>query len=92
MRGVIVTKVGVEEQKKNNLNDQLKKYFLKPLTGGVFGYLIFLILLLVSKYLGYLVGNRVSFQIDITDLLLPLLGFAFIFVIKLKGNAGGKLL
>ncbi|RPI75345.1 MAG: hypothetical protein EHM47_02870 [Ignavibacteriales bacterium] len=90
MRGVVVTKVGVEKQKKNNLLNLFRKYLYKPITGGVFGYLIFLFLISVSKYLGYLIGNRESFQIDITDLLLSLLGFAFIFTIKMKENTKEK--
>jgi hypothetical protein len=86
MRGVVVPKIGVERDKKNNLTGFIKKYLLKPFGGGILGYLFFFTLIIISKYLGYLIGNRDSFQIDITDLLLSLLGFAFIFVLKLKEN------
>ncbi len=92
MRGVIVTKVSVEKEKRINLTSFLRKHILKPFTGGILGYLGFFTLLIISKYLGFLIGNRISFQIDITDLLLSLLGFAFIFVIKLKENTRGRIL
>jgi hypothetical protein len=92
MRGVIVTKVSVEKEQRINPNRFLWKHILKPFTSGILGYLGFFTLLIISKYLGYLIGNRISFQIDITDLLISLLGFAFIFVIKLKENTKGRIL
>lgn len=90
MRGVIVTKVRVED-KKNSITEVFQKYFFKPLTGGVLGYLGFFSLLITSKYLGFLIGNRTSFQVDSIDFMLSLLGFAFIFVVKLKDNSKGKI-
>jgi len=87
MRGAIVTnKAGVEKQKKINYH-LIKKHFLIPFTGGIFGYLGFFILLIISKFFGYLIGNNISFKIDFTDLLLPLLGFAFIFIVKLNKDS-----
>jgi hypothetical protein len=92
MRGVAVTKIRVEKQNKNNFVLFIKKYLIKPVTGGILGYLGFFTLLMLSKYLGYLIGNRASFQIDITDLLISLMGFAFIFIIKLRENTKEKTL
>ena len=90
MRGVILTKVRVETEKRNNLKRFIKYYLLKPLLAGISGYLVFFTLLIISNYLGYLIGNRTSFQIDFTDLLLSLLGFVFIFIIRLKENTKRK--
>ncbi len=90
MRGVVVSKVRVEKDKKNNLPGFVRKYLFGPLTWGVLGYLGFFTLLVISKYLGYLIGNRTSFQVDFTDFLLPLMGFVFIFVVKLKESLKGK--
>jgi len=92
MRGAVITKVRVEKEKKINISGFLRKYILLPLTGGIIGYLGFFTLLIIFKYLGYLVGNRISFQIDFIDLLLSLLGFVFIFVVKLKENTKGRIL
>ena len=92
MRGVVVTKVGSEREKKDNLASILKEFLYKPFLSGIFGYIGFFTLLIISKYLGYLIGNRVSLQIDHTDLFLSLMGFAFIFVLKLKENIKGKAL
>ncbi|OGU75790.1 MAG: hypothetical protein A2V93_06115 [Ignavibacteria bacterium RBG_16_34_14] len=92
MRGAIITKVSAEKEKKINLNGFLRTYLLKPFVGGILGFFGFFTLLIISKYLGLLIGNRATFQIDFTDLLLSLLGFAFIFVVKLKENTKGRML
>ena len=87
MRGVVLTKVRVES--KDNIGILFQKYFLVPITRGVIGYVGFFTLLIISKYLGFLIGNRPSFQIDFTDFLLSLLGFVFIFVVKLRETTKG---
>jgi len=87
MRGVVLTKVRVES--KDNIGILFQKYFLVPITRGVIGYLGFFTLLIISKYLGFLIGNRPTFQIDVTDFLLSLLGFVFIFVVKLRETTKG---
>lgn len=89
MRGVIVTKASVEKEQRINPNQFLKTYLLRPFTAGILGYLGFFTILIISKYLGYLIGNRITFQLDITDILISLLGFVFIFIIKLKENPKG---
>ncbi len=89
MRGVVLTKVRVEKESKENIGLLFQKYFLVPITRGVFGYLGFFTLLIISKYLGFLIGNRATFQIDFTDFLLSLLGFVFIFVVKLRETTKG---
>ncbi len=87
MRGVVLTKVRVES--KDNIGILFQKYFLVPIIRGVIGYVGFFTLLIISKYLGFLIGNRPSFQIDFTDFLLSLLGFVFIFVVKLRETTKG---
>ena len=89
MRGVVLTKVRVENKSKENVGLLFQKYFLVPITRGIFGYIGFFTLLILSKYLGYLIGNRATFQIDFTDFLLSLLGFVFIFVVKLRETTKG---
>jgi hypothetical protein len=89
MRGVVLTKVRVENKSKEKVGLLFQKYFLVPITRGIFGYIGFFTLLILSKYLGYLIGNRATFQIDFTDFLLSLLGFVFIFVIKLRETTNG---
>jgi hypothetical protein len=87
MRGVVLTKV--EKESKEDIGILFQKYFLVPITRGALGYLGFFSLLIISKYLGYLIGNRPTFQIDFTDFLLSLLGFVFLFVVKLRETTKG---
>jgi hypothetical protein len=90
MRGIVVTKVRVEKEKRIGFIELFRKYIIKPLTSGILGYFGFFTLLIISKYLGYLIGNRSSFQVDVTDFLLSLLGFAFIFIVKFRENIKGR--
>lgn len=90
MRGAVVTKVHVADERKNNTTGSLQKYFLKPFAGGILGYFGFFSLLVISKYLGFLIGNRTSFQVDLTDFTISILGFAFIFIVKLRDNIKGE--
>ena len=92
MRGVVLTKIRGEKENKINFGILFQKYMLVPLSRGFLGYLSFFILLIISKYLGFLIGNRASFQIDYTDFLLSLLGFVFIFVVKLRETTKGGVL
>jgi hypothetical protein len=84
MRGVVVTKSRVDKEKKINLILFLQKNLIKPFTFGLIGYFGFLTLLIISKYLGFIIGNSTSFQIDSIDFLISAMGFAFIFITKLK--------
>jgi len=90
MRGVVVSKVRIEKENKISFNEPFRKYIFKPLASGILGYLGFFTILIISKYLGYLIGNRPSFQVDITDFLLSLLGFTFLFIVKFKENVKGR--
>jgi hypothetical protein len=82
LRGAIVTKSG--KQKKSIFYPTIKKFIIIPLTGGFFGYFTFLLVIVLTKYLGYLIGIRNSFYIDKADILLSLIGFFLIFVVRLS--------
>ncbi len=92
MRGIVVTKVRVEKEKRISFVALFQKYLFKPLTSGILGYFGFFTILIISKYLGYLIGNRLSFQVDVTDFLISLLGFVFIFTVKFRENVKGRIL
>ncbi len=86
MRGAIVTKVNVEKEKKVRPVSLIREYLFVPFVGGILGFCGFFTLLAISKYLGFLIGSRATFRIDLTDFLLSLLGFVFIFIVRLKEN------
>jgi hypothetical protein len=60
----------------------LLKYIFYPIRAGLFGFSLFFTTIFISKYLGYIVKNSPEFIIDISDVLLSLLGFILLWLIK----------
>jgi hypothetical protein len=64
----------------------LVDYLLKPVVSGIFGFTLFLIVILISKFIEFEIGAFASFQIEVSDLYLSFLGFLFLFLINLLKN------
>ena len=88
MKGVIVSQVKVLKNRRTF--SIFNKYFFTPFRAGLFGYAAFFSILLLSKYFGYLIGNRHSFLIDQNDVLLSIIGFVFVFSFRLMEIYRGK--
>ena len=66
------------------------KIIFKAFQSGFFGFAIFFTVLLLSKYLSSLIGNSKNFTIDLSDVLLSLIGFVLTFLISLLSNLSPK--
>ncbi len=87
MKGVIISStVQNDGGKERKISKVLVNYFLKPVRSGLFGFSAFFTVLLISKYLGFLIGSLQSFVVDIEDVTLSLLGFFLVFLIKFLEN------
>ncbi len=73
-----------KEERKSNLT--FKGLIIIPFISGIFGFVGFLIVLVLAKYLGYMVGTLTSFHIEGVDFLLYLLGFILSFLVKFLGH------
>ncbi len=73
-----------KKERKSNLT--FKGLIIIPSIFGIFGFVGFLIVLVLAKYLGYMVGTLTSFQIEVEDFLLCSLGFILSFLVKFLGN------
>lgn len=87
MKGVIVTKSGLKKEKKIKENSFLNNYIIVPFSRGIIGYIAFLSIIVLAKFLGYLIGSQNSFKLDREDILLPVLGFSLLFIFKLAEKA-----
>ena len=83
MKGIVYSK-----RQKNNLSlsQTLKNYVLIPARAGLLGFVIFFVFLVLSKFLGYMIGSLASFKVDFEDVTLSLLGFGLVFLIKFLEN------
>ena len=61
-------------------------YLFKPSISGLFGFSMFLTIIVISKFIGYLFSNVSSFQIDSQDINISLLGFLLLFLVDLLKN------
>lgn len=86
MKDVISTPAAKAEKGTGELKSFLNLYVLHPLKGGLWGFVIFFVLLLMVKYLGYVIGSQNEFLVDQTDLILSMVGFVLVFLIRLLEN------
>lgn len=70
----------------NSVLELLSDYILKPAASGLYGFAAFFLIIVISKFLGSLIGTVKGFQVDISDISLSFLGFFFIFLITLLKN------
>ena len=68
--------------RKYSLTKYLQALLFKPISTGLVGFAGFFTVVLISKYLGVLVGTIKRWNVDISDVTLSLLGFFLMFLIS----------
>jgi hypothetical protein len=58
------------------------KNTITPFISGVIGFLIFFLMVVLIKLLSYIANQSESFQIDIKDILISVMGFGLLFLVK----------
>ena len=71
---------------ENKAKNSLPTIVIKSIMHGILGFFGFLAVLLVTKYIGYLIGSISSFKVETEDLLLCSIGFIFSFLIKILSS------
>ncbi|KUO62456.1 hypothetical protein APF79_08105 [bacterium BRH_c32] len=64
----------------------LTNFLLRPILAGVLGFVIFLVVLSLTKYLGSLLTTDVVFKIEGNDFLLAAIGFVLLSLIEVLKN------
>jgi hypothetical protein len=75
--------------KKSNVRKwtfSVKGHFLEPIKSGLFGFAIFITILIIVKLFSYLIGTYDYFSLEITDIQLSLIGFVLLFLIRFLEN------
>ncbi len=85
MIDIITTELKRSNDKTNSFLFLLN-FFILPIRAGLFGFIVFFLFLLITKLLGYLLGNVHQFSLNFSDLILPILGFLLISTIKFLEN------
>lgn len=71
---------------KNKVQYFLMNFAIKPIFAGVLGFLMFLFVIGITKFLGCCVGTIDKFTLDADDIILSLLGFFLVFLIRILEN------
>ena len=62
---------------RNHFVENLKTYFLNPLSFGIAGFAAFFSLILFTNLFNYIFGISESFSIEMNDVIMSLTGFVF---------------
>jgi hypothetical protein len=82
----VLLRNAIEGKEFKHIASLLKNYILLPLKSGIFGFAIFITILLVVKLFSYLFGTYSYFAIEISDIELSGIGFVLLFLIRLLEN------
>jgi|GEM_PF-2215845 len=69
-----------------NTDKNFKNLIFRPLIYGMLGFVGFFIVLTGAKFLGYVLGSLNTFEIDLEDFYLCIVGFFLSFLIKFLEN------
>ena len=69
--------------KPNNISSIIpKKNLTSAFSGGIFGFFLFLLIIIVVKTISYLLGTLGQFKLESEDILLSVIGFVLMSLIK----------
>lgn len=71
---------------KPNLLYTLKDYVFSPGIAGLFGFIAFFSILIVTKFFSYVIGTYDNLAIDWDDVFLSSIGFILVFLIRFLEN------
>lgn len=71
---------------KNSIFYAVKDYILSPFAAGVFGFIAFFCILIVTKFFSYLIGSHETLALDWNDAFLSSIGFILVFLIRFLEN------
>ncbi len=89
MKGVILSKSHAKTG-GNILYFYLISFFFKPFVSGLYGFAAFFTVLIFTKGITYLLGFSEQYIVGSDDVLFSILGFVFVFLIKLFDNIKHK--
>ena len=82
MKGVILSKSHIKTG-GNIIYYYLSSFFFKPFVSGLYGFAAFFTVLIFTKGITYLFGFTEQYIVSSDDVLFSILGFVFVFLIKL---------
>ncbi len=86
MKDISVSGVATSKGKNAQSVFSAKNHLLDPIKSGLFGFSIFITILIIVKLFSYTIGSYDYFAIEITDVELSFIGFVLLFLIRFLEN------
>ena len=86
MKDILVSETGAKKESIKKRSISIKNYLIEPLKSGLFGFSIFIAILIIVKLFSYAIGTYNYFAIEITDIQLSIIGFVLLFLIRFLEN------
>ena len=86
MKEISVSGVRVKNESDRTSSFSVKNHLVEPIKSGLFGFSIFITILIIVKLFSYTIGSYDYFAIEITDVELSFIGFVLLFLIRFLEN------
>ena len=86
MKEILIDDAREEKGNQYRTVFSIKNYLIVPLKAGVFGFAIFITILLMVKLFSYIIGTYDYFAIELSDIELSVIGFVLLFLIRFLEN------
>ena len=77
---------GKKYKNKTTILYAVKDYILSPFAAGLFGFIAFFCILIVTKFFSYMIGSHENLSLDWNDAFLSSIGFILVFLIRFLEN------
>ncbi len=86
MKDILASEATAKKESIKKVSFSMKNYLIEPTKSGLFGFSIFITILIIVKLFSYAIGTYNYFAIEITDIELSLIGFVLLFLIRFLEN------
>ncbi|MBU0473762.1 MAG: hypothetical protein KKF62_06320 [Bacteroidetes bacterium] len=86
MKDILANNIELNKKNRKKWASSANNYLWEPIKSGIYGFAIFITILIFIKFFSYLIGSYSYFEIEITDIQLSLIGFVLLFLIRFLEN------
>ncbi len=86
MKEISVSGIRASKAKIKQTSFSAKNHLVEPIKSGLFGFSIFITILIIVKLFSYAIGSYDYVTIEITDIELSFIGFVLLFLIRFLEN------
>ncbi len=90
VKSQVITQSNNIDKRQSKLTSLTINYLIIPFRAGIFGFLIYFVIIAATKFFAYFFGLADDFSLGIYDLLLSSIGFLYSFIYYFLKNFTSK--